>query len=142
MEHTGLRGLRSRLLSRKAAAMLVRNTIVSTLCFVFDLGLLWVLVRQMGMAKVPAAALGFVAANSVHYAFGRTWIFHGSDRGLGAGYVYFLINATVGLVVTVSLFALMLRYTPVNYIVARILVSVVAGLAVFVLNAMLNFRRL
>ena len=41
-----------------------------------------------------------------------------------------------------TLFAALLRWTPINYLVARTLVSVVAGLAVFLLNAILNFRRL
>ena len=100
------------------------------------------LVQKFGMAKVPAATIGFIAATSVHYALGRAWIFRGTKRAVASGYVYFLVNAIVGLVVTITLFALMLRYTPINYLVARVLVSTVAGLAVFLLNAMLNFRRL
>ena len=40
------------------------------------------------------------------------------------------------------LYAAFLRYVPLNYLVSRIIVSVFAGLAVFVLNAVLNFRRL
>jgi len=130
-----------RLLSRHAATLLARNTIVSCGIFAFDIALLWVLV-QMGMGKVAAAALAFVVANSIHYAFGRGWIFKGTDRGLAEGYVYFLINAGIGLVITISLFAAMIRWTPINYLVARVLVSVVSGLTVFLLNAVLNFRRL
>ncbi len=132
----------SRLLSRKAGWMLVRNTVVSCGVFAFDLALLWALVRFLGMDKVLAAALAFIAANTIHYAFGRTWIFRGTERGVASGYAYFLINAGVGLVITIGLFAAMLRWTPINYLVARTLVSVVAGLAVFLLNAILNFRRL
>lgn len=133
--------LTKRILSRHAGAMLVRNTVVSCMTFVFDLLLLWALVR-LGWDKVVAAAIGFVVANSIHYALGRTWIFPGTERGVTSGYAYFLINAALGLVITVTLYAAFLRYTPVNYIVARVLVSVFAGLAVFLLNAILNFRRL
>lgn len=136
------RGLVARLTSRAAAAMLVRNTVVSCAAFGFDLALLWALVTWAGMDKLLAAALGFVAANTLHYVLGRTWIFRGTDRGVAAGYVLFLVNAGVGLTLTIGLFALFLRFTPINYLVARVLVSVVAGLAVFVLNAVLNFRRL
>ena len=121
--------------------MLVRNTIVSCLAFAFDLILLWALVR-LGWGKLAAAAIGFVTANTLHYALGRSWIFRGTDRGLKAGYAFFLINAIVGLAVTMALYATALRYTPVNYMVARVLVSVIAGLVVFLLNAVLNFRRL
>ena len=130
-----------RLLSRHAATLLARNTIVSCGIFAFDIAVLWVLV-QMGMGKVAAAALAFIIANSLHYAFGRGWIFKGTDRGLAEGYVYFLINAGIGLMITISLFAAMIRWTPINYLVARVLVSVVSGLTVFLLNAVLNFRRL
>jgi hypothetical protein len=83
-----------------------------------------------------------VAATTVHYVFGRTWIFRGTKRGVASGYGYFLINAAVGLAITVVLFAALLRWTPINYLIGRTLVSVVAGLAVFLLNAILNFRRL
>jgi putative flippase GtrA len=136
------RGLAARLFSRDAAAMLVRNTVVSCFAFAFDLVLLWALVRLAGWGKLEAAALGFVAANTLHYALGRSWIFRGTERGVTDGYVYFLINAVIGLFVTITLYAAFLRFTPINYIVARVVVSVFAGLAVFVLNAVLNFRRL
>ena len=128
-------------MSRHAATLLARNTIVSCGIFAFDIALLWVLV-QLGVGKVAAAALAFVIANSIHYAFGRGWIFQGTDRGVAEGYVYFLINAGVGLVITITLFAAMIRWTPINYLVARVLVSVVSGLTVFLLNGIFNFRRL
>ncbi len=122
--------------------MLGRNTIVSCGAFVVGLALLWVLVERLGLAKVPATSLSFMAATTLHYLFGRTWIFRGSERGVATGYVYFMINAGVGLVVTTILFWALIELTPINYLVARILVSVVAGLAMFLLNAILNFRRL
>jgi putative flippase GtrA len=134
--------LGGRLFSRKAGAMLVRNTVVSCLAFAIDLTLLWALVRLAHLGKLEAAAIGFVAANTLHYGLGRSWIFRGTERGMTAGYIYFLINATIGLAVTMILYALFLRYVPLNYLVSRTIVSVFAGLTVFALNAVLNFRRL
>ena len=135
-------GLAKRLMSRRAAAMLARNTVVSCFCFGFDLVLLWALVRLGGIGKLAAATIGFLAANTLHYVLGRSWIFRGTDRGVAAGYVYFLTNAAVGLGVTITLYAAFLRFTSIDYLVARIIVSLFAGLAVFVLNAVFNFRRL
>lgn len=140
--HPQPRSIVDRLLSLNAAAMLGRNTVVSCCTFVAGLLLLWLLVEKVGLAKVPAAALSFLFATTLHYVFGRTWIFRGTERGVAAGYVYFLINAGLGLVVTTTLFAAMIELTSINYLVARVLVSVVAGLAMFLLNAILNFRRL
>ena len=121
--------------------MLVRNTIASTGIFAISIGTLWVLVQWAAMAEVPAAAIGFLIAQTVHYFLGRTWIFRGTDRSVGTGYAIFLANAGLGIAITVSMYAALLEYTGLNYLVARVIVSVFAGLAMFVLNATLNFRR-
>lgn len=131
----------SRLLTRRTGGMLLRNTIVGTFVFLVGLGVLWGLVEWGKMGAVPAAAIGFLVSNSLHYVLGRTWIFRGTDRGVGAGYLFFLINAGLGMAITILLFAALLEWTPIHYLVARVIVSVFAGLAMFVLNAVLNFRQ-
>jgi putative flippase GtrA len=134
-------GLIERLLSRNTGVLLVRNTIVSCGVFLFGLGVLWALVEFGGMNKLAAAAVGFLASNSIHYVFGRTWIYRGTERGVASGYGYFLVNAGIGLVITITLFAAFLRWTDLNYLVARAVVSLFAGLTMFLLNAILNFKR-
>ena len=120
--------------------MLVRNTVVSTFVFVIGLVLLWVLVEFGDMDEVIAAGIGFLTANSIHYALGRGWIFRGTDRAIASGYALFLVNGGVGLAMTMGLYAAVLQLTAIDYLVARVLVSVVVGLTVFVLNAVWNFR--
>lgn len=136
----GRPSLLSRLLSGKAAVLLARNTVVSCAVFVIGIVLLWVLVQQFGMAKLPAVAVSFIAANSIHYAFSRVWIFAGTDRAAGAGYVFFFLNAGVGLIVTMALFWAFTELLGMNYLLARVVASVFAGLSSFLLNAVLNFR--
>lgn len=134
-------GLFSRLISVRVGAMLVRNTIVS--CSVFTIGLfvLWVLVKFAGIDKVVAAGVGFIIAATLHYILGRSWIFRGTDRGFRKGYILFLVNSGIGLLLTTGLYALLLNWTEVNYLFARIIVSLFAGLMVFMLNALFNFRQ-
>ncbi|QGP80370.1 GtrA family protein [Sphingobium sp. CAP-1] len=134
-------GLLGRLFSQRIGAMLARNTVVS--CSVFGLGLilLWALVDIAHVAKVPAAGLGFLLANSLHYLLGRAWIFRGTERGVRSGYLYFLLNSGVGLLVTMGLYALLLPLTPTHYLLVRSIISLFAGLVVFVLNAAFNFRQ-
>ena len=64
------------------------------------------------------------------------------QRGRATGYALFLINAAIGLAVTVVLYAAILEFTAIHYLVARAIVSLVAGLMVFVLNAVFNFRQI
>ena len=134
--------LARRLWSRNAAVLLARNTLVSCLVFAIGLALLWALVELWGVDKLVAAAAGFLVSNTIHYAFGQTWIYRGTERRVAPGYAFFLLNAGIGLVITIALFAAFLRWTSIHYLVARIVVSVFAGLAMFLLNAMLNFKRL
>ena len=133
-------GLLSRLLSGKAAVLLARNTVVSCSVFALGIALLWAMVQLLGMAKFPAVAISFLVSNSIHYAFSRIWIFAGTKRARGAGYVYFFVNAGVGLIVTLALFWLFTELFAMHYLVARMVASVFAGLSSFVLNAVLNFR--
>lgn len=132
----------TRLFSRRTAAMLGRNTIVSSMVFLISIGLLWALVEFLDTDEVLAATIGFLAANTIHYILGRTWIFRGTDRTLAKGYFYFLVSSGIGLFLTITLYAAMLQYTPIHYLVARVIVSVFAGLAMFAFNATINFRRL
>lgn len=134
--------LRMRLTSRRAAVLLARNTAVSGLTFLFGLAIMWVLVELLGTNKVFSAGASFLAATSLHYMFGRSWIFRGTERAAATGYGYFLINAAIGLALTVSLFAALISWTSVNYLIARVIVSIFAGLVMFVLNAVLNFKQL
>ena len=141
-DERNLSALAKRLWSRNAAVLLARNTVVSCLVFAIGLAVLWALVELWAVDKLIAAAAGFLVSNSIHYAFGRAWIYRGTERGVAPGYVFFLVNAGIGLVITIALFAAFLRWTSIHYLAARVLVSVFAGLAMFLLNAILNFKRL
>ena len=137
----GARGFAKRLFSRNTGVLFARNTLVSCLVFAFGLGLLWLLVESLAMNKLAAAAIAFLASNSLHFLFGYHWIYRGTERRLAPGYGYFLVNAAIGFVITMVMFAALLRWTALNYLVARVLVSVFAGLVMFLLNAVLNFKR-
>lgn len=131
-----------RLWSRNAAILLGRNTVVSTAMFLAGLASLWLLVEYGHVDKIFATGLTFLMATSAHYLLARAWVYRGTERRIVPGYGYFLMNAMVGLAVTVSLFALLTWLTPIHYLAARVMVSVAAGLTMFLLNATLNFKRL
>ncbi len=121
--------------------LFARNTVVSIFVFLIGLSVLWFLVEHGQLAKVPAVALSFLVSNSIHYVFGRTWIYRGTERAVASGYAYFLLNAVVGLAITIGVFAACVGLG-LHYLLARLVASIFAGLALFVLNATLNFKSL
>tara|TARA_B100000678_G_scaffold274067_2_gene264889 strand:- start:19 stop:387 length:369 start_codon:yes stop_codon:yes gene_type:complete len=122
--------------------MFIRNAITSVGTFAIDLAMLWLLVGELDVGKIPAAIGAFLFANAIHYLFARLWIFPGSERGFALGYLLFLINACAGLAVILGVFALFNELLGVQYLVARAIASLSAGLLVFCLNATFNFRQL
>ena len=129
------------MLSHRALVLLVRNTVVSCGAFGVGLVVLWLLVEEAGANKLLAGAASFITANSLHYLFGRTWIYRGTKRQAASGYAFFLINGLIGMVVTLAMYG-GLMVLGMDYMVARIVTSLFAGLLMFLLNAFLNFRML
>ena len=126
----------------RVARLFGRNTVASFFAFGIDVALLWLAVELAGAPYLPAAAVAFLIAMSIHYLLSRIWVFRGSERGMAAGYAYFLMNAGIGLVVTLGAFALLMELAGLHYLIARVLASVVAGILVFFLNAVFNFKAL
>jgi putative flippase GtrA len=135
-----LKNIVSRIARRRTANLLGRSTIVSIATFVLDLAILSATVELLGMPYIPAAAGAFLLAITINYCVSRRWVFQHSDRGLTAGFIYFLVNAAIGLLATMAVFVLLLEVAGLFYIVARVIASAVAGLIVFALNAIWNFK--
>ncbi|HJP68018.1 MAG TPA: hypothetical protein VJ846_03865, partial [Sphingomicrobium sp.] len=70
--------LRGRLLNRQGSVLFVRNAAASSLTFLFDLLLIWIMIDRMGFNRLAAVSIGFVLANALHYVLARAWVFRGT----------------------------------------------------------------
>ena len=130
----------TRVAESRSAKLFGRNTVASFFAFGIDIALLWILVETVGLVYLPAAAIAFLVAMSVHYVVSRIWVFKASERGMATGYFYFLVNAGIGLVVTLAAFWALMNLLDLHYLLARVVASIVAGILVFFLNAVFNFK--
>lgn len=128
--------------ARHGTELFVRNSVASIVAFAFDLALLWLLIQEVHINDLVAVSVAFLLAMTLHYVLARIWVFRGTDRGVASGYAYFVMNAVIGLTVTLALFAVMTRLTGLHFLASRAVASVVAGIVVFFLNAIFNFRQL
>lgn len=119
---------------------LLRYALSAWFSFVLDLCILWILVHFFGIHYTIAATMGFVVASSVQYAISRTWAFRGTRRNIIGGYVRFALVALVGLGIIVGGMTILVEKFAIPYLLARILIALIAGLWNFSLNTYWNFN--
>lgn len=125
-----------------AARMFGRNTVVSTIAFLLDLLILWILVDFVELPHVPAAVVAFIIPMIFFYILSREWVFPDTERAVAMGFVYFMVNIGIGFVVMLAVFWTLLELTDIYYLIARVAASVVSGIVIFLLNGIFNFKQL
>lgn len=93
---------------------------------------------ELGLPLIPAATLSFVAGTVVNYLLTARYVF-GHARSL-RGYLKFSAVATIGLVINVSLTALLATHTPLSAIAAKVVGIGVAFVFNFAINALVVFK--
>lgn len=122
--------------------MFGRNTAASTLTFLVDLSILWMLVEFAAVPHVPAAIVAFILPTTLFYFLQREWVFSGTQRGVARGFVYFLVITFIGFAAMLATFWALLEFTGIHYLIARVAASIVYGILLFVLNGVFNFKQL
>ena len=122
------------------APRFARNAAISLPTFIFDLGLLFLLVRRAHLDYLIATVVSFLVANGLGYFLARWLVFAGTKRGLSAGLVYFLAIAALSAFAVVFLMWLSVSVFHFDVILSRIAASGIVGVGGYLLNLMVNFR--
>jgi putative flippase GtrA len=122
--------------------MFGRNTVASSITFLLDLAILWALVEFASMPQMAAAAVAFVLPLILFYFLQRQWVFAGTERRVAEGLAYFSMNVAIAFLAMLAVFWVLLEFTALHYLLARLLASVVYGLLLFALNGRFNFKQL
>jgi putative flippase GtrA len=126
----------------RGARMFGRNTVASTIAFALDLLILWGMVELLEVPRVIAAVIAFFIPMTLFYYLEREWVFPETQRGVAAGYAYFMVNIGIGFVVMLAVYWGLLLWTDMHYLLARIAGSIVSGIVAFLLNGFFNFKQL
>lgn len=118
----------------------LRYSSASSVTFLLDLALLWILIDFVHIQYLIAAAVSFSVATPLNYVFSRSWAFKGTGRHPATGSLYFLMIAGIGLILVVTLMALCVEILHFNYLVSRILVAGFVGLWNFLMNKCVNLK--
>lgn len=93
-----------------------------------------------GLWYLIAVGATFVVGTTIQYFVTHRFIFRDSDREFKEGYVYFMLVAVIGLILTLALviiFTYILNMMPIR---ARIITAIIVGIWNFVANYFLSFE--
>jgi len=79
-------------------------------------------------------------AFSINYGLSRRYVFTGTLRSVGAGYVIFVLIGCAGLLMVGSLMYALVDFVGLNYIVSRIIIAAIVGLWNYFMNLYVNFK--
>lgn len=122
------------------ALRFLRYSVSGISSFLLDLAILYALITVALLPYWVAVPLAFLTAVTVHYCLCRVWVFRGSPRSVGGGYVYFILILFGSLALIVLIVVGLVEFAHLNVYVARIIASLIAGLGSFYLNGRFNFR--
>lgn len=108
--------------------------------FLFDLCLLYVFTDYVRVNYIIAAGLAFIIAVSINYFLSRRYVFRGSDKQWGTGYLHFLGIALAGMLIVMGGMYLLVGLLHVPYLLARIVIAGVTGVWNYLLNLFVNFK--
>ncbi|ACS79549.1 GtrA family protein [Maridesulfovibrio salexigens] len=124
----------------KGTIRFLRYTCVGGGTFLFDLALLYLFTDGFNWSPVFSAGLAFLIAVSLNYIISRRLVFKGTTREFKQGYLGFLLIAGTGLIIVTGGMFLMVDILHWQYIISRILISLITGLWNYILNLYVNFR--
>ena len=130
-----MQALRSRALRR-----FLKYTLVGGSTFAFDLLLIWLMTEFLGVPYWASTAIGFVIAVSINYFVARRYVFKGTERKIHHGYLYFISLAGGGAFLVTAAVAALVATFALHYLVARVLVACVMGMANYLFNLHFNFK--
>lgn len=108
--------------------------------FLVDLLLLYVLIDVFQVQYVFASGIAFLIAVSLNYVVSRRFVFAGSLRGIGRGYVNFLLIAGVGLCAVMIGMYVLVGVFSLPYVLSRISIAGITGVWNYLMNLYVNFK--
>jgi putative flippase GtrA len=118
----------------------IRYAVVGVSTLLIDLGLLYIATAIFHIPYYLSTAFSFFIAININYFISRAHIFKKSERKIHHGYVYFLGIAVCGAIATTGLVVVLVTYLKLYFLIARVLVAGVVGIANYLINLYFNFK--
>lgn len=118
----------------------LKYSVIGVSTFGIDLSLLWFLTDIVGVHYLLATLIAFLVGVSINYFASRYIVFNETSRGWKSGYVYFLSIVLAGVSLTLGIIYILVNFTKLSLLEARIITSGFIGIFNFLMNDIFNFK--
>jgi putative flippase GtrA len=124
----------------------MRYAFFGALSTAIDLSIFYVLIQSFNMRFKPAITIAFLVGVLAHYLFVQAWVYTGPFYGnKTARYINFLLVNTIGLILTITFFRLMIKgfhpHTKSMVFLIRVFVSLLVGIFSYLINTIHVFKQ-
>jgi len=117
-----------------------KYVIVGVSTFIFDLILLYIFIDIFLWDYVIATGAAFTVAVSINYFFSRRYVFKETLKSFYAGYVAFMVIASMGIGIAMLGMALMVGIFNFRILDSRIVIAGVVGVWNYLMNLYFNLK--
>ena len=103
--------------------------IASLIASIIDYWCTVISVEIIGIWYVWASAIGTVIGGITNFSLGRNWVFRSRDKRRQSQLIKYLIVWTGYLILTTSGVFLLTHYTRLNYVISKVMVSLVMAIS-------------
>ena len=118
----------------------LKYSVIGVSTFVIDLSLLWFLTDVAHVHYLLSTFFAFLIGVSINYFVSRRIVFKETSRGVKDGYIYFLGILICGVSLTLGIMYVLVNFTQLNILGARIITSGFIGVFNFLMNDTFNFK--
>ena len=108
--------------------------------FAFDLVLLYIFTDYFSWHYIISTGVAFTIAISINYLLSRRYVFKGSLKSIGRGYVAFMSIAFIGVLIAMMGMELFVGILRLQFLNSRIMVAAVVGIWNYFMNLYVNFQ--
>ena len=103
--------------------------IASLIASIIDYWCTVISVEIIGIWYVWASAIGTVIGGITNFSLGRNWVFRSRDKRRQSQMIKYIIVWTGDLILTTSGVFLLTHYTRLNYVISKVMVSLVMAIS-------------
>lgn len=118
----------------------LKYIVIGVTTFAFDLFLLYVFTNFLLWNYIIATGVSFTIAISINYIFSRHFVFHGTLKSVGAGYVGFMSIACIGVIMAMFGMFILVGEFHIYYLNSRIIIAGIVGVWNYFMNFYVNLK--